>query len=59
MILNGMFDSPFVRRVAVSLRLLEVPFEHRNWSAYWDFELIRQFIRWAGSLRWFNPMASR
>jgi glutathione S-transferase len=29
--------------VAVSLRLLEVPFEHRNWSVYRDFELIRQF----------------
>jgi glutathione S-transferase len=43
MILIGMFDSPFVRRVAVSLRLLEVPFEHRNWSVYRDFELIRQF----------------
>jgi glutathione S-transferase len=43
MILIGMFDSPYVRRVAVSLRLLEVPFDHRNWSAYRDFELIRQF----------------
>jgi glutathione S-transferase len=29
--------------VAVSLRLLEVPFEHRNWSVGRDFELIRQF----------------
>jgi len=43
MILIGMFDSPYVRRVAVSMRLLEVPFEHRAWSAYRDFELIRQF----------------
>jgi glutathione S-transferase len=43
MILIGMFDSPFVRRVAVSMRLLQVPFEHRNWSVGKDFELIRQF----------------
>jgi hypothetical protein len=39
MILIGMFDCPFVRRVAVSLRLLGVPFEHRNWSVVRDFEL--------------------
>jgi glutathione S-transferase len=43
MILIGMFDSPFVRRVAVSMTLLEMPFEHRNWSVGKDFELIRQF----------------
>ena len=43
MILIGMFDSPFVRRVAVSMNLLGVPFEHRNWSVGKDFELIRQF----------------
>lgn len=43
MILIGMFDSPFVRRVAVSLNLLELRFEHRNWSVGNDFELIRQF----------------
>jgi glutathione S-transferase len=43
MILIGMFDSPFVRRVAVSLNLLEVPFEHKNWSVGTEFELIRQF----------------
>jgi glutathione S-transferase len=42
-ILIGMFDSPFVRRVAVSMNLLWVPFEHRNWSIGKDFELIRQF----------------
>ena len=43
MILIGMFDSPFVRRVAVSLNLLAVPFEHKNWSVGTEFELIRQF----------------
>ena len=43
LILIGMFDSPFVRRVAVSLQLLGLPFEHRNWSVGKDFELIRQF----------------
>ncbi len=43
MILIGMFDSPFVRRVAVSMNFLRVTFEHRNWSVGKDFELIRQF----------------
>jgi glutathione S-transferase len=38
-----MFDSPFVRRVAVSMNVLGVAFEHRNWSVGKDFELIRQF----------------
>jgi len=42
-ILIGMFDSPFVRRVAVSMNLLGMPFDHRNWSVGKDFELIRQF----------------
>ena len=43
MILIGMLDCPFVRRVAVSLRFLGVPFQHRDWSVVRDFELIRQF----------------
>jgi glutathione S-transferase len=43
MILIGMFDSPFVRRVAVTMNLLGFPFEHRNWSVGKDFERIRQF----------------
>jgi len=38
MILIGMFDSPFVRRVAVSMHLLDLPFEHRNWSVGKDFD---------------------
>lgn len=43
MILIGMYDSPFVRRVAVSLQLLELPFEHLNWSVGRDFERIREY----------------
>jgi glutathione S-transferase len=43
MILIGMFDSCFVRRVAVSMHLLEIPFEHRGWSVGKDFDLIREF----------------
>jgi glutathione S-transferase len=43
MILIGMFDSPFVRRVAVTLNVLKIPFEHRHWSVGKDFELIRRY----------------
>jgi glutathione S-transferase len=43
MILIGMFDSPFVRRVAISMTLLEIPFEHRNWSVGKDFDRIREY----------------
>jgi glutathione S-transferase len=42
MILIGMFDSPFVRRVGVSMRLLDIDFEHANWSIGRDFEHIRE-----------------
>jgi glutathione S-transferase len=42
MLLIGMFDSPFVRRVAVTLKLLDLPFEHANWSVGRDFERIRE-----------------
>ena len=43
MLLIGMFDSPFVRRVAITLKLLELPFEHANWSVGKDFERIREY----------------
>ncbi len=42
MLLIGMFDSPFVRRVAISMKLLGIPFEHGNWSVGKDFDRIRQ-----------------
>lgn len=41
--LIGMFDSPYVRRVAVSLRLLGFQFEHRNWSVGRDLDQIRRY----------------
>jgi glutathione S-transferase len=36
--LIGMLDSPFVRRAALSLRVLAVPFEHRPISVFRTFE---------------------
>src|ERR1700722_2464790 len=38
-----MFDSPFVRRVAISLKLCGIAFEHAPWSIGADFERIRQY----------------
>jgi len=43
MILIGMFDSPYVRRVAVTMHHYALPFEHRDWSVGRDFEQIRRF----------------
>jgi glutathione S-transferase len=43
MILIGQYDSPFVRRVAIALRLYELPFEHRPWSTFGDAEKIVPF----------------
>jgi glutathione S-transferase len=43
MLLIGMFDSPFVRRVAISMKLMELPFEHANWSIGRDFDRIREY----------------
>jgi glutathione S-transferase len=43
MLLIGMFDSPFVRRVAVTMKLLDIPFEHGNWSVGRDFDRIRNY----------------
>ncbi len=43
MILIGQYDSPFVRRVGIALRLYGLPFEHRPWSAFADADKLRAF----------------
>jgi glutathione S-transferase len=42
MILVGQYDSPFVRRVAVSLRILGFTYEHDTRSVFADFAAMRQ-----------------
>lgn len=44
--LIGMLDSPYVRRVAVSMKLLDLPFEHLPLSVFRNFD---EFSR-------YNPM---
>lgn len=39
--LIGMLDSPYVRRVAVSLKTLGLPFEHASLSVFSDFEKVK------------------
>ena len=43
MILIGLYDSPFTRRVAIALTLAGHAFEHRAWSVGADFDRIRQY----------------
>jgi glutathione S-transferase len=43
MILIGQYDSPFVRRVGIALRLYDLPFEHRPWSTFSEADKIRPF----------------
>ena len=40
--LIGMLDSPYVRRVAIALRLLDLPFEHDPLSVFSTFEQFRR-----------------
>src|SRR5215469_8780450 len=42
MLLIGMLDSPYVRRVAISLQLLGLPFEHRSLSVFRTFDQFRE-----------------
>src|SRR5450432_1250146 len=42
MILVGQYDSPYVRRVAVSLRVLGFAYEHDTRSVFGDFDSMRR-----------------
>ena len=41
MILVGQYDSPPTRRVAISLLVLGIPFEHDTRSIFGDFDALR------------------
>jgi glutathione S-transferase len=43
MLLIGQYDSPYVRRVGIALKLYGVPFEHRAYSVFRDAEQIAQY----------------
>jgi glutathione S-transferase len=43
MILIGQYDSSFVRRVGIALRIYDLAFEHRPWSVFGDGERVRAF----------------
>ncbi|MGL4974594.1 MAG: glutathione S-transferase family protein [Bosea sp. (in: a-proteobacteria)] len=41
MILIGQYDSPFVRRVGIALKLYGLPFTHQPWSTFGDFDKVQ------------------
>jgi glutathione S-transferase len=43
MILIGQYDSSFVRRCAIAMRLYGMAFEHKPWSTFGEADKIRQF----------------
>ena len=43
MILIGQYDSSFVRRAGIAMRLYGLPFEHRPWSTFGDADKIRPY----------------
>jgi glutathione S-transferase len=43
MFLIGQYDSPFVRRVAIAMRLYGIAFEHKPWSTFGDADRIASY----------------
>ena len=40
--LIGQFDSPFVRRVAITMQIYDIPYKHCNWSVFADRERVKK-----------------
>jgi hypothetical protein len=59
MILVGQYDSPYSRRVAISLMVLGIPYEHDTRSVFGDFDSMRTTNRWGASPRSFSMTARR
>lgn len=43
MLLIGMYDSPFVRRVGIAMRLYGMRFRHESWSVFRHADRIRRY----------------
>ncbi|MDJ0653882.1 MAG: glutathione S-transferase N-terminal domain-containing protein [Xanthomonadales bacterium] len=39
-VLVGMYDSPFVRRVAISMQIYGIDYDHQNWSVFANQEAV-------------------
>ena len=43
MILIGQYDSSFVRRCAIAMRIYNLPFDHEPWSTFGDADKFRKY----------------
>jgi glutathione S-transferase len=57
MILVGQYDSPYVRRVAISLRVQGFAYEHDTRSVFGDFDALRRINPLGRIPRWCSTAA--